>query len=115
MVTSSHLDDLLAIAEVWHQLPSDLAVRYMPELRTRYHVTPADLFMLDVAATARWAALKRQQSSSSSSSAATQQAQQMGPHARPGSAVSAVSEHGDHLAIRGNEIPPWDPRYKGKR
>jgi hypothetical protein len=102
---------VLAIADVWHRLPSELALRYMPELRTRAHVTPADLFMFDVAATARWADLKREHEADQQAGKGPRQTTPAQPALRPG----AVRENGADIAIRGNEIPPWDARFTGKR
>lgn len=85
----------------------------MPELRTRHQVTPADLFAFDVAATARWADLRHEhetrQADGRQRGAGPQRA---APSAlRPG----AVRDTGEVLAMRGNEIPPWDSRYRGAK
>ena len=101
------------MAAVWKgKLPSELLTYYMPELRTRYHVTPADLYLFDVAATARWAELQHAQQPATPTLRTTPTGV---PQGMPQGAVPAVQEHGDHLAIRGTEIPPWDPRYRGKQ
>lgn len=77
----------------------------MPELR-RMGVTAADLFAFDVAATARWADLRREHEGQQPRQGSAGEAQ-----LRPG----AVRENNGVLTIRGNEIPPWDSRYRAKR
>ena len=110
IASSPRFDDLLALSATWRQLPSTLALRYMPELR-RMGVTPADWFAFDVAATARWADLRREHEEQQPRQGSASHQRAMPPRLRPG----AVQDNGGDFAIRGNEIPPWDARYQATK
>lgn len=118
VVASKHFDDLIAILEVWKpgKLPSELLTYYAPEVARRWQVTPADWYAFDLAATARWSELQRdrereQQRHATDLSASARPSPQM-PSAP--TAAGTVRDQGDQLSIRGNEIPPWDPRYRAR-
>ena len=119
VVTSKHFDDLIAILEVWHpgKLPSELLTYYAPEVARRWHVTPADWYAFDLAATARWSELQRERDRHAADevgarSSADHRSTPLVPTAP--TVAGTVREQGDQLSIRGNEIPPWDPRYRAK-
>lgn len=89
----------------------------MPELRAaRRHVTPADLFAFDVAATARYNELQRDaQADEQARAQGRKPSAKLDPTPTTPSRAAVVEEHGENLAIHGNEIPPWDPRYRGPK
>lgn len=122
VVTSKHFDDLVLLAHIWPgKLPSELLTYYAPEVARRWRVTPADWYAFDLAATARWSELQReqqerqqereQQRHTADTSAGARSTSQM--PSTP-TAAGTVRDQGDHLSIRGNEIPPWDSRYRAK-
>ena len=115
LVTSKHFDDLLLLAEVWKpgKLPSELLTYYAPEVVRRWHVTPADWYAFDLAATARWSELQRDRERHVADEAGVYSGIKpslRAPSTSP-AAAGTVREQGDQLSIRGNEIPPWDPRF----